>query len=271
MKLLAILAGAQGTPACLDAAALALRSLGRAEIEALHIKVDPDHMIAPMEEIDIQRLRERREGTADERATAVHKAFLAWTAQAPDRAAVRWKTLTGPEEALVCREAEQADVIVTVLARESNLDARDALHAGIFRSGKPVLLVPAGWRRGARTSFAHVAVGLSDSEATRHAIAGAGPWLRAADQVTAIRIGERDDAALGMTRLLTEAGARAELHVVQRSSETIGAQIIAEANAVCADLVVAGAYRHPEMIEWLLGSTTRHLIAAANLPLLLSH
>lgn len=271
MKLLAILTAAQGTPACLDAAALALRSLGRAEIEALHIKVDPDHIVAPIEEIDIQRLREQREGTADERAEAVHQAFLAWTAQARGVPPVRLKTLAGPEEELVCREAEQADVIVTVLARESNMDAGDALHAGIFKSEKPVLLVPTDWRRGVRHSFAHIVVALNDSEATRHAIAGAGPWLRAADRVTAIRIGERDDIALGMTMLLTETGTKAELLVMPRVAGRLGEQIIAEANAVRADLVVAGAYRHPEVIEWLLGSTTRHLITAANLPLLLSH
>ena len=38
-----------------------------------------------------------------------------------------------------------------------------------------------------------------------------------------------------------------------------------------ADLLVAGAYRHSQIVEWLLGGTTRHLLAAADLPILLAH
>ncbi|MDE1917226.1 MAG: universal stress protein [Sphingomonadales bacterium] len=51
----------------------------------------------------------------------------------------------------------------------------------------------------------------------------------------------------------------------------LGEQIASEAQALGADLIVAGAYRHGEIIEWLAGGTTRHLLAAAKLPLLLAH
>ena len=51
MKLLAILVGAKSAPACLDAAAAAARTLGGSSIEALNIVVDPEHIIAPSEEI----------------------------------------------------------------------------------------------------------------------------------------------------------------------------------------------------------------------------
>lgn len=273
MRLLAILTGARSTPSCLDAAAIAARSLGSgASIEALHVMVDPEQMIAASEEINLQRLRERDEGTAHQRATAIHAAFLAWsvgrTMRTPD---VRWTMLTGQEEELVGREAKAADVIVLVLARETNMDSADAFHAAIFRSGKPVLVVPAGWRGGSRGAFATIAVGLSDSEATRHAIEGAGPWLRAAGSVVAIRIGRSDDSALAATRLLAEIGTEPELHAVPPGKSSLGQQIVEEARSVGADLLVVGAYRHSQVIEWLLGGTTRHLLAAADLPVLLAH
>lgn len=272
MRLLAILVGPASTPACLDAAVLAAGALRHAEIEALHVKVDPDQIVAASEEIEIQRLRELREGTAEERSEAVRSAFLAWTARTHVQApAIHWKVRTGTEEEVVCREAEDADVVVLVLGREQNLDSSDALHTGVFYTGKPILLVPSNWRRGSRRTFTHVAVGLSNSEATRHAIEGAGPWLRAANRVTAIRIGDKGDAALGLSRLLTESGVEPELDIVRPGGGDIGAQIIAEANAVRADLLVVGAYRYPPVVEWLLGGTTRHLLAAANLPLLLAH
>lgn len=272
MRLLAILTGAASAPACLDAAVVAARSLDGASIEALHVVVDPEHLVVAPEEIDIQLLRERWEGTAHERAEAVRAAFLAWNAGvAEGTPPVRWKTLVGAEAALVCEEAKAADVIILVLVREPNLDSADAFHAAIFRSGKPVLIVPPGWRGGERAAFAHIAVGLSDSEAARHAIEGAGPWLWRADRVTGIRIGEQGDAAHGLTRLLAEAGADATLHVVAPDHANLGAQLVREAHAVGADLLVAGAYRYPAVVEWLLGGTTRHLLAAADMPVMLAH
>jgi len=151
------------------------------------------------------------------------------------------------------------------------MDGGDALHAAVFRSGKPVLVVPGNWRGGARKRFAHVAVGLSDSEATRHAIEGAGPWLRAAGRVTAIRIGDEHGAAHCLSHLLSECGNEPDLRIVKREGRDLGAQIVAEAKAAGADLLVTGAYRHSQFIDWLMGGTTRHLLAAADLPLLLAH
>ncbi len=272
MRLLAILVGAKSAPACLDAATLAARALEQASVEALHAIVDPDYMIAASEEIALQQFRAFEEGTARQRAEATRSAFVAWKTGADTQGCdVRWKTLTGHEEEIVCHEAGTADVVALVTAREANLDSGDAVHAAIFCSRKPVLIVPRDWRRGTRAGFDHVAVGLSDSEAARHAIEGAGPWLRAARRVTAIRIGDRDDAMLGLSRLLTEAGIEPDLHVVPKHGPDLGAQIIREAHAVNADLLVSGAYRHSEVIDWLLGGTTRHMLAAADLPLLLAH
>lgn len=272
MKLLAILVGAESAPACLDAAVLAARSLQGASVEALHVMVDPDQVVSSSEEVAFQRLREIDEGTAQQRADATHTAFVAWNSGVEDDTpAVRWKAVTGAEEQVVTQEAAQADVIVLVLARQTNMDSGDALHAAIFRSGKPLLIVPQDWRGRSRTRFSHIAVGLSDSEATRHAIDGAGPWLRAADRVTAIRIGRKGDAATTLTRLLSEVGADPELRVVAQTRSDLGKQIVHEAEAVGADLLVTGAYRHSEMVDWLVGGTTRHLLAATSMPLLFAH
>lgn len=270
MKLLAILTGPDSTPACLDAAMLAAQAFPGAMIEALHVIVDPDHIVAAAEEIDFQKLREATEGTAQERAGKVHAAFTAWQGRGSNIA--QWRTEVGPEEATVRSAAQAADVVALTLGMGKTMDAGDAFHSVVFETGRPVIVAPTDWRRGARTRFAHIAIGLSDSEQARHAIEGAGPWLRAAERLTAIHIGERDDIALGHARLLAEAAIEPEMHVVARRKDTdLGSQIIAEANVIGADLLVSGAYRHSEFVEWIMGGTTRHMLHAANLPLLLSH
>ncbi len=271
MKLLAVIVGADSAAACLDAAVLAAKSLGDASIEALNVVVDPEQIIAASEEIDFQRLREHDEGTAQERADAAHTAFVAWNAgAADDTPKVDWRSIVGPEEAVVKQEAAKADALI-VIASEQTMDSGDALHAAIFSTDKPVMIVPAAWRAGARVSFEHMAVGLSDSDTARHAIEGATPWLRAAKHVTAIRIGEENDPALGLEALLDEICISHELHIVPRSGANLGAQLVAEAKAIGAELLVTGAYRHNQMIEWFMGGTTRHLLAAADIPLLMAH
>lgn len=116
-----------------------------------------------------------------------------------------------------------------------------------------------------------MAVGLSDSDTARRAIEGAAPWLRTAERVTAVRIGEDSDPALGLEALLAEFCVTHELHVVPRTTENLGAQLVTEAKAIGADLLVTGAYRHNQLIEWFMGGTTRHLLAAADIPLLMAH
>jgi len=46
---------------------------------------------------------------------------------------------------------------------------------------------------------------------------------------------------------------------------------VEEAKAIGAHMLVAGAYRHGQLLEWLMGGTTRHMLAAAELPLFLAH
>jgi nucleotide-binding universal stress UspA family protein len=271
MKLLAVIVGAQSAAACLDAATLAARALGNASIEALNVIVDPEQIVAASEEIEFQRLREHDEGTAKQRADAAQAAFVAWNAGASDDTPkVAWRSIVGTEEATVAQEAANADALI-IIAREHTMDSGDALHAALFATGKPVLIVPPDWRSAARTGFAHMVVCLSDSDAARHAIAGAAPWLRAAERVTALRIGEESDPAMSLETLLEEISIHPALRVVARTDDNLGAQLVAEAKALGADLVVTGAYRHNQMVEWLLGGTTRHVLAAADLPLLMAH
>jgi nucleotide-binding universal stress UspA family protein len=270
MKLLAILTGPNSTPACLDAALLAVQAFPGASIEALHVIVDPAHIVAAAEEIDFQKLREVTEGTAQERTEKVHTAFTAWQEHGDDN--VHWRTQVGPEEATVKDAAQAADIVALTLGMGKSMDAGDAFHSVVFETGRPVIVAPVNWRRGARTRFAHIAIGLSDSEQVRHAIEGAAPWLRGAERLTGIHVGEHDDIALGHARLLAQEGVDPEMRVVARRDDMdLGSQIVAEANAVGADLLVSGAYRHNEFVEWIMGGTTRHMLHAANLPLLLSH
>ena len=97
------------------------------------------------------------------------------------------------------------------------------------------------------------------------------PWRRAAEKDTIILIGEPVEMAAPLVERLKDEGVTAAVRAVKRSTGSLGDQIIDEAHEAGADLLVMGASRHNDFIEWLLGGTTRHALRHADLPLLLAH
>lgn len=271
MKILSVLTSSASVPAALDGAELAAAALPGACVEALEVVVDPAHMMASSEEISIQQLRELREGNAEQRARATREAFDSWNAQRATKAApVAWRAVTGAETDSVIKEAG-ADIALIVMAHDANMDATDALHAAIFSTRRPVLLIPTGWRPGARPLFAHIAVGLTDDDTMRRAIIAAEPWLRAAARISAISIQDRGDDGADPASMWPLPAIIPDFVTVPSSHETIAARLVQEADRLNADLLVVGAYGHLEFIEWLFGGVTRDLLKVADLPLLLAH
>jgi nucleotide-binding universal stress UspA family protein len=271
MKILAILTNAASVRACLDASAAAARSLSLEKLEVLYVMVDPSQMVAAAEEINFQLFRELREGTAEDREVAVRAAYEQWMENNPSpQLAIEWKEIVGREEPTVLKEAQAADVLILVEASDHNLDAGDARHAAIFQSGKPLLLVPPRWKAEPDARFGRIAVGINRGKAARHAVAAAEQLLRAADHVIALRVGEDPDPAPEALLLLQSWGLPLENHHISADGNR-GADLVRAAGATAADLLVVGAYRHSEVLDWLLPSTTRQILHAANLPLVVMH
>jgi nucleotide-binding universal stress UspA family protein len=266
LEILAILTDAGCVDQCLDGAVAAAGVDTETAVHALLIEVDPDHIVTSDEEVAVQRLRDVREGSAGKRADAIRAAFDAWKAAHPD-APVSCERIVGVVDDVLRERSGTADIIV--LCRPDNMDGGDALHAAAFEIDKPLLIVPPA---ASIVALRHVMVAWSGSEACEKAVAAAMPWLRAAALVRVLRIGA-DPAAID--RLRDDPGlGGVSIEVCERSRDetiSIGAQIAREAADAGADLIVAGAYRHGAIVEWLLGSTTRHLIDAATKPLFLAH
>ncbi|KRA65191.1 MULTISPECIES: universal stress protein [Rhizobiaceae] len=271
MRILAVLTKGDTVAGTMDAAVMAAASVTCSSIEALNVIVDPAHLVCPPEEIDMQELRTHDEGSLQQRADAIKSAFGEWNiVLRPEAPSIELRTITGPEAQTVLRETT-ADIALVVLSHNRNMDAADAFHAEIFTAHRPVLLVPPGWKAGARARFSHVAVGLTDSDLARRAIETAGPWLEAAERVSALRVTDESNADRTLNTVMQGSGVTPEVHILPRSDKTIGAQLVREADALKADVLVTGAFSHSEWLEWLMGHETREVLAAADLPLLLVH
>lgn len=270
MKILAILPEAATVSACLDMAAAAARGVPEARIDLLHVVVDPAQIIGAEEMIDMQYLRIRREGTAATRATATRAALDDWKVAHPGLpVSPVWHEAVGDETETLCDWGRRYDLLV--LPRGLNLDGADAMHAAFFCAGRPFFLAPHAGLMPKRPLTERIVIAWNGTPACRRAAEAARPWLRIGDRSVAMLIGDDAPSAEAFAEAFAADGVRIERRRLVRDREALGDQIVTEARALDATLLVMGAYRHTSWLEWLLGGTTRKALHHATLPFLMAH
>jgi enolase len=267
--IVAVIEEASTAQRCLTVAQRAAQLAGNAPLSALHICVDPAKIIAAAEEIDVQMMRELKEGTAQERLRQARYIFEGWLSFSGAR--VKWMEHVGDVTSSLIAEVKHAALIV--IAQPHNLDSADALHAAIFNSGRPVLFVPADGIL-PLTLGEHMVIAWKPRTQARKAIMRTTPWLRAAKRVTIVAVDEAETArdcaeALG---LLKDQGVSAEVrHVRTQPGQHIGARLLSEAEAVAADAIVMGAFRFGQIFEWVFGGVTHEVLKGTRLPVFMMH
>lgn len=191
--------------------------------------------------------------------------------------ALEWRSGTADPADFLAAEARAADLLVVGRSEKDKafgphqlLDIGDA----VMKAGRPVLVVPPR-----RTSLAldRVLVAWKDTAESRKAISAALPLLRKATEVTIVEIvpgeDERDaatarvaDVADWLLRHNVQASARVEL-----SAGDAGSQLDAIVSEARIDVIVAGAYGHARLQEWIFGGVTRHLLQQGSACVLLVH
>lgn len=285
-KILTPLTGSGRDAASLAAAIAAARACG-AKVQALFVRPDPSEALPYMGEgvsgAVIQDIIRVAKDAAD-RALADAKTALQAAAAAanvpvvgklapgPDLA-VALMEAQGPFEDIVAEEARLSDLVVFgPVADEAGVALRGALESALMAAGRPILLAP----RGKVTALgASVAVGWDGSATAAHAVSAALPFLTRAGKVTVLTVGH---AGAQAQRHLEDLKAYLALHGVSATSQLadpagkpVAEALPAAAAAAGADLLVMGGYGHSRLREFVLGGVTRHVIAAAPLPVLMAH
>ena len=164
-------------------------------------------------------------------------------------------------------EARSADLVVIGVDRNAPLDAtRQVDHRNlVMQVGRPVLIFPATAARG---RFERVLVGWKETAEARRAIVDALPFLARAAHVTVAEITAREELAEARTRL-ADVVAWLKHHDVEAEPLAVAAAgthakgLAAIADEQKADLIVAGAYGHSRLREWVLGGVTSELLLHA--------
>lgn len=146
-------------------------------------------------------------------------------------------------------------------------------ESALFRSGRPVLVVPSVHR--APATLERIMVAWDGSEVATRAIAGAMPLLERARSVLVVtiptaRYGAVDYPGFNIARHLARHGLPVELKVTPSTIDA-GNTLLSLAADEGSDLLVMGAYGHSRMRELVLGGATRQVLATMTLPVLMAH
>ncbi len=210
-----------------------------------------------------QRLLDEADGAIRHRFAELEAQFR--TAMTPRAKTVEWRSALELPAAYVARQARAADVVVSGQgSRElsdpfSQADADDL----VMRAGRPLLIVPpsATW-----LDLRSCLIAWKDRPEARRAVADALPLLRRAKDVTIVEVPEHDggrSAAQASVRDVAAWLARHGISATEVVPERIGhatEQLDRIAATAGAGLLIAGAYGHSRLREWVLGGVTRHLL-----------
>lgn len=185
-----------------------------------------------------------------------------------DSPRIHWRTVSGAEEPEVIKAAEHADLVV--LASPHDLDGHDARHAALFRTGKPLLLVPDGWRAPVRFAD-RIVIYWAAADHSTPALEAALPWLQTASTVTVLLVGSSEPHSAWLSQWLGDRGIAAPIKVIDRHHDSTEHCVRSAAQQLRADLLIVGPRTHSTIVDWLTGGATHAIVVHADLPILTSH
>lgn len=187
-----------------------------------------------------------------------------------------WRGDVGDPTELATRHARAADVLI--VGRDAGgASAWRAPHPAdlAMRAGRPVIVLPPNPRRSMVGAPALLA--WTDARESRLAAAAALPLLQRADGVRVVELCDPEDVdgarlrTQDVVRWLAGHGVAAEPDARAHDDRAAGRRLIDCAEEMQAGLVIAGAWGHARMRQWIFGGVTQTLLTDCPVALMLAH
>jgi protein CrcB len=250
----------------LDAGTRLLAAGGGGHLKALAVRMPPVAAILPSEEVLTAEREASIRAEQENWAGQLRDVVQGWVAHAK-RHGVRtdWIDVEGDAPQIVIDHGRRADMIlVSGPVDRHDYRMRDCLHAALFETETPVLMVPSTFDG----SLGHIiAIAWKDDERAAKAVRASLPLLRKAAAVHVLRANHLPE----MPAVLEEHEIAATLHAVPDGAAPAGKRILNAAHQLGADLLVMGAFAHGEWREFIFGGVTRYMLASTDIPLLMRH
>jgi nucleotide-binding universal stress UspA family protein len=247
----------------------------RAHLSGLHVAHSTLYPYAP--EAGLGLLIARADEYLEQERKAVERRFR----EASQRAGLSydWDFLQGAEVQRAAVRARACDL--AIVGQNDPHDDAARFAEGfpdlvVMGAGRPVLFAP--YAGPLRSDFQRPLVAWNGTREAARALADALPLLARAANVSVVAIEPRSDERgpellpeLDVAAYLSRNGVKAELQRIPAVDISAGERLLSHAADVGADLIVAGAYGHARMREWVLGGVTRTLLRSMTMPVLMSH
>jgi len=189
-----------------------------------------------------------------------------------------WRSniVTGVVSDYVAGQMRTADLLITQPTPHGGLfDPNRYMNVAdlVLRAGRPVLVAGQGVTK---LDLSSVMIGWNDSREVRRAVEDALPLLRMAGKVTVVEVADDDELSEAdvhvkdVAEWLKVHGITADARV-ERGGDEDAVVLAGLAEDLRAGLVVAGAYGHTRLREWVLGGVTRDLLLKNAQCSLISH
>jgi nucleotide-binding universal stress UspA family protein len=184
---------------------------------------------------------------------------------------VEWRSALARAEDFVPLVGRAADLIVAGPAADESPGAISDL---LVRAGRPVLVTPP---EQTRLSPERVLVAWKDTRESRRALSDALPVLKLASDVLVASIDAPEHAEevslslADVTGYLAAHGIPARSEVFAPVGRSPGKSLVEIASSFGAGLIVAGAYGHTRLGEWIFGGVTRDLLSQKSVSCLFSN
>jgi nucleotide-binding universal stress UspA family protein len=190
-----------------------------------------------------------------------------------DSLSFRWLDNAPEGDAFVGSHGRVFDVIVMSRSARNRSSLRNrAINAGLFESGRPILLAPPSPLAQIGTN---VLIAWNRSTEQARATSFAMPLLQKADRVTVLTvIGGTEvsgPSAEQLVRNLRRNRIVAELKRVELGGKSTGEAILATAQSLDCDLLIKGAYTQSRLRQMIFGGATQHVLENAMIPVLLAN
>ena len=177
---------------------------------------------------------------------------------------VEWRSVQTLPTPYVLQQARAADILVIGARNEAIVDPCAAADPSdlVMQAGRPIIVVPptVQW-----LDFRSVLVAWKDVKEARRAVFDALPILARARDVTIVEIAEQGTSRANALSHVKDVASWLDGHgiiastFVPESEAGVPEQLDRFAAEVGAGAVIAGAYGHSRLREWILSGVTRHL------------
>jgi nucleotide-binding universal stress UspA family protein len=254
-------------------------------VEGLHMRpgqpdiiaAGADGFVAAAPDLVASFEREARERA--ERAREAFEAFMARhglpraTGQAPGSGVCAdWRIESSSGHAAIGGIGRVFDLVVLGRPlKDSVSPSMAALETALFESGRPLLIAPP---TPPPSLGRNIVIAWNCSTETARTVAFVMPLLAQAERITVVTVQKGTvpgPSAAELARNLQRHGLAVEWRELPSGDRGPGETVLRQARDLGADLLIKGAYTQSRLRQLIFGGVTSHILAEAELPVLMAH